>query len=66
MLRTEDEAKQCWCPEVRQENGYGNAANRSSLKGRQFNCIASECMMWDFSDIENPDGVQMGDCGKKR
>ena len=69
-MKTEEEAKQCWCPFARKagrvaHNGAWVAAFASNIvehdgEESRTPCIASACMMWDrFTQ----DG--RGDCGLK-
>ena len=57
MLRTEDDAKKCWCPFAFQHlgtsHGPGNvavnrAAGNINAAREGTYCIASKCMMWRF------------------
>ena len=69
---TEDEARTKWCPMVRHvfEVDEGDAFNRiSNITGGasyNLNCIASDCMMWEWRPItvgdEDFDTVE-GYCG---
>lgn len=63
---TEDEARQKWCPMVR-EGGAVFVSNRSSAQQHAFNCIASDCMMWrwrkpGFDGVPSSDKTK-GYCG---
>lgn len=61
MLRTEEEAKKCWCPLARaavsddhQSANFGD----NLMRGRSsMACIASECMAWQWSGYRDKDGV---------
>ncbi len=49
---TEDEAKEKWCPMVRTaDSGEPGAlaVNRDAAVPANYNCIASDCMMWAWS-----------------
>jgi len=50
MIRTEEEARKTWCPEVRSSNDYhGQATNRCANGGMPTDdhlCIASGCSQW--------------------
>lgn len=59
MLRTEEEAKQCWCPFVRHYNALhepcgnsmaGMTADNMRRGDWPFGCIASACMAWRWGE----------------
>lgn len=54
MLRTEEEARKCWCPFARTLEGEppGAAGVNRSGPAASYNCIASECMAWRVRDDE--------------
>jgi len=58
MLRTEEEAKKCWCPFARYTSVRGQGINRWVDDGDQASnpmparCIASECMAWRWQMVE--------------
>lgn len=43
---TESDAKQKWCPMVRQAGRDGGSYNRATSGANACNCIGSDCMMW--------------------
>lgn len=64
---TEDEAKTKWCPFVRYLATFRNDAGKLEAAGcfnrggadsglENARCIASECMAWQFNEIEYEDG----------
>lgn len=65
---TEDQAKQKWCPFVRQAEHGGGSWNRASWPDGDIlnldhskglyacNCIASLCMAWRFQYISKDSG----------
>lgn len=63
MLRTEEEARKCWCPFARY--GAGECAVNRDIQSDHFGsgnkCIASECMAWRWK-VENP-AATVGFCG---
>lgn len=61
MLRTEEEARKCWCPFARTPfvlDGQGGSipANRygSGDAASNAQCIASECMAWRWCNTDQP------------
>lgn len=66
MLLTEEEAKTKWCPEVKillsppQYEGGPHYIMTNRYNDSSYNCIASECMMWKKSLMEENKGY----CGK--
>lgn len=58
-MKTEAEAKKCWCPFARVANSFAAATNRSKQKqiSKWTKCIASECMAWreEWNDEPNAD-----------
>lgn len=64
MLLTEEEAKTKWCPMSRMEGNNRHWGSQKYISS----CIASECMMWRWSDErgKTPDGDRVyitGFCG---
>lgn len=58
---TEEEAKTKWCPMVRSpgwvvDGAMGNRDHRGGWTGGDC-CVASECMMWRWRQVKNPDYV---------
>ena len=58
----EKEARTKWCPMVRTpDSGEPGvvAVNRDAAVKVNYNCIASDCMMWRYIDYEyvKPEGV---------
>lgn len=52
MLRTEEEAKKCWCPFSRDSNTGGNRGSNTEtghLEPPRFMCIGSKCMAWRWA-----------------
>lgn len=65
--KTEDEARQTWCPLVRHvdnaddtvsSNRWGTTNNPAICR-----CIASQCMAWRHYGAPWPDGSRSGYCG---
>ena len=56
MLKTEDEARQCWCPFVRHASTTDDCAaiNRggNEMVPNYARCIASKCMAWRWDKTE--------------
>ena len=54
MVVTEEEAREKWCPQVRNwvSGGWQTGINRngSDIDYERFKCIASDCMMWRKAD----------------
>lgn len=68
---TEDEAKTKWCPMVR-HSGDGNQFNRGVInpindhlhnQGILCNCVASACMMWQWTGRSEAGKLITGHCG---
>ncbi len=57
-MKTEAEARQCWCPFVR-VNPFGSITNRGDIS--TTTCIASECMAWRWANTIEPERI--GYCG---
>lgn len=78
MLRTEEEARKCWCPFARYTSVRGQGINRwtddgdTNLSPNATKCIASECMAWRWEnrgiEIAVPAGAEFPETGyvKKR
>jgi len=51
---TEDEARKKWCPMVRwtSHDGDNRYAEPFENRGANCMCIASECMMWRWDEIQ--------------
>jgi hypothetical protein len=70
----EDEAKTKWCPLTRNIQLVAWGRSGDTYADLKSNCIASECMLWDWDCDENgiikadKDGnpIWQGDCGLKR
>jgi hypothetical protein len=75
MLKTEDEARQCWCPFARTLDYAVDTARQGSdpqLVGASVNrragnnfdpdimCVASECMAWRWGGMRKTDGTTIG------
>jgi len=67
MIKSETEAKKRWCPMVRcveasdcklhgPFNRYHSGSGINTIDGHQSLCIASDCMMWRWSDREASEG----------
>jgi hypothetical protein len=68
MLRTEEEARKCWCPFARvgSETTGAGGLNRDYQTGSvgKADCIASECMAWRWEpDSPKPIEQHRGFCG---
>ena len=52
-MKTEEQAKQCWCPERAKETAILTAGDRN-LGDENYEaasrCIASECMLWLWAE----------------
>jgi hypothetical protein len=60
MIRTQKEAREMWCPRCsRNKIVEKYDTGRTAVYSPETCCIASECMMWCFSD-KNED---VGYCG---
>lgn len=68
-MKTEDEARKCWCPFVRFCAEDEPAANRWSNYDNppKARCIASECMAWRWINWHHEQGAAkeepVGYCG---
>jgi len=63
--KTEDEARQLWCPMVRYIAFPAPGNKSSALISNRYieaKCIASGFMMWQWYDTEK-DGERVGYCG---
>ena len=63
---TEDEAKKKWCPMVRDGiEPMGNTAGDENRIPDWSLCIASDCMMWRWSEGNGERGIgnEQGCCG---
>jgi len=78
MLRTEDDAKRCWCPYARENMIVGfdggrrsHIGNRNTTDQTYAKCIATNCMAWrwsyQFTHMETGKGThydpKLGYCG---
>lgn len=69
MLRTEEEAKKCWCPFARAVRSGGGSMTSANRDGRSLDpralCLASECMAWrkDQDSEYDSHGNVRGFCG---
>lgn len=62
-MRTEAEAKKCWCPFARTEV-LSHVVNRTALGygdgDGEWRCIASECMAWRWGEAAHWEGDLSG------
>lgn len=77
MILTEVEAKRRWCPHTRVALSQGMAANRTGAKESglhpncsgyanvyaETRCLGSDCMMWDWLDLDRLASDRRGRCG---
>lgn len=75
-LRTEAEAKDCWCPHARREGGDnivteslsmmdgGRVHAQSSVREvSRVSCIGSRCMAWIWTAYGDEGSERLGFCG---
>jgi hypothetical protein len=70
MLRTEDKARECWCPHsrvVHTECDYGAVVSANSfgdgVRSVATRCIASDCMAWRWERHTEVGKEVRGYCG---
>lgn len=52
-MYTEQEAQKNWCPMGRMLSDLGGSTNEPLARQKAL-CIASDCMMWRFVQIDDP------------
>ena len=64
-VKTEEQAKQLWCPMARLNGIQGTSTNRSTAGRAPVDCycIASECMMWEWELEPGEYKPDKGRCG---